>query len=132
MKRDYFEQLIREAITALPRHIREVLDNVAFVVEQKPRRKKAKEVGIRMNETLLGLYEGIPRIKRDSGYFGVLPDKITIFQNPLEELSDGDEDKLKKLVREVVQHEIGHHLGLDEEELRALEAKKIKQDTHLS
>lgn len=112
---------------ALPRHIREALNNVAFVVEQEPRRKKEKEVGIRVDETLLGFYEGIPRIKRGSGYFGVLPDKITIFQNPLEELSDGDENKLKKLVREVVQHEIGHHLGLDEEELRALEAKKIKK-----
>ena len=78
---------------------------------------------------LLGLYEGIPKTKRGAGYFGVLPDKITIFQQPIEELAGHDEKKLKKLIYEVVWHEVGHHLGFDEKEIRALEAKKKRQKT---
>ena len=124
MARFEFEKLVHDAIAKLPRRIRDAMDNVAFVVEEEPRPKKAKGIGIRINEALLGLYEGIPRIKRGSGYFGVLPDKITIFQNPIEKLSGGDEKKLKRLVAEVVKHEIGHHLGLDEAELRSIERKR--------
>mgnify|MGYP001608271029 FL=1 len=102
------------------------MNNVAFVVERVARPKKAKEIGIKINEALLGLYEGVPKTKRGAGYFGVLPDKITIFQQPLEELTGRDENKLKRLVYEVVWHEVGHHLGFDEKEIRALEAKKEK------
>jgi len=80
-----------------------------------------------MNEVLLGLYEGVPKTKRGVNYFGVLPDKITIFQQPIEELAGRDEKKLKKLIYEVVWHEVGHHLGLDEQEIRTLETKKRKR-----
>jgi len=126
MKKSDFEQLIREAISALPERGRRAMDNVAFVLERRVRSKKAKEVGIKINETLLGLYEGVPKTERGAGYFGILPDKITIFQQPIEELAGRDRNKLKKLVYEVVWHEVGHHLGLDEKEIRALEAKKRK------
>lgn len=91
MNKNDFEQLISEAISALPEHGRKAMDNVAFVVEKEARRKKTKEVGIKVNEVLLGLYEGIPKTKRGAGYFGVLPDKITIFQQPIEELAGGNE-----------------------------------------
>lgn len=127
MKRNNFEQLIREAISALPEHGRKAMDNVAFIVEKEVRHKKAKEISILVNEVLLGLYEGIPKTKRGSNYFGVLPDKITIFQQPIEELAGRDEKKLKRLIYEVVWHEVGHHLGFDEKEIRALEAKKRKK-----
>lgn len=126
MKQNDFEQLIREAILALPEQGRKAMDNVAFVIEGEVRRKKTNETGIRVDEVLLGLYEGVPKINRGSNYFGVLPDKITIFQQPIEELARGDEKKLKRLVYEVVWHEVGHHLGFDEKEIRALEAKKRK------
>ncbi|OGY41196.1 MAG: hypothetical protein A2Y82_02000 [Candidatus Buchananbacteria bacterium RBG_13_36_9] len=126
MTRFEFEKLVHDAITLLPCHIRDAMDNVSFVIERDPRRKKTKEIGIRIDETLLGLYEGIPRIKRGSGYFGVLPDKITIFQKSIEDLAGRNENKLKKLIYEVVWHEVGHHLGFDEKEIRALEAKKRK------
>ncbi len=127
MTRFEFEKLVCDAIALMPRHIQEAMDNVSFVIEQNPRRKKAQEIGIRVDETLLGLYEGIPRIERDSGYFGVLPDKITIFQKSIEAFAGRNEDKLKKLIYEVVWHEVGHHLGLNEKEIRALEAKKRKK-----
>ncbi len=147
MKKTNFEQLICEAINALPTHAKVAMENVVFVIsakggsasggEEKVRRppslklqragKKANEVSLRVDEVLLGLYEGIPKIKRGANYFGVLPDKITIFQQPIEELAGHDDNRLKKLIYEVVWHEVGHHLGFDESEIRALEAKQIKQ-----
>ncbi|MCG2688803.1 metallopeptidase family protein [Candidatus Parcubacteria bacterium] len=126
MKKNDFEQLICEAISALPEHGKKAMENVAFVIERGARRKKTNEIGIRIDEVLLGLYEGIPKINRGAGYSGVLPDKITLFQQPIEELARGDEKDLKRLVYEVVWHEVGHHLGFDEKEIRALEAKKRK------
>ena len=124
MRKSHFETLIREAIEELPPKIKEAMENVVFIVEREARRKKASEIGIRVDETLLGLYEGVPKTGRGINYSGVLPDKITIFQKPMEELAGGNEKKLKELVYEVVWHEIGHHLGFDEPELWALEAKK--------
>ena len=121
-----FEKLVSEAISAVPSHIQKAIDNVVFIVEPKSRHQKIKEVGISANEMLLGLYEGVPQIRRGSGYTGALPDKITLFQEPLEELSDGNKDKLKQLIREVVEHEIGHYFGFDEAEIRAIELKRKK------
>lgn len=124
MNKKHFEQLVREGIAALPAHAKTAMENVAFVVEGEARRKKANEVGIKVNEVLLGLYEGIPKTERGTGYFGVLPDKITIFRKPIEAVAGRDEKALKKLIYEVVWHEVGHHLGFDEPGIRALEAKK--------
>lgn len=115
-----FERLIIEALAALPLRVREAMKNIAIVIEQEPRRGKSGEVGIKRHETLLGLYQGIPLIERDSGYSGVLPDKITIFQKPIETLGGKSEENLKVLVAEVVWHEIGHHFGLSDLELDLL------------
>ncbi len=123
-KENYFEKLVDEAVLALPEKIKKAIDNVAFVVENEARRKKAGEMGIKKNEVLIGLYEGIPKIKRDDGYFGVLPDKITIFKKPIMELSGGSGEKLRKLVNETVWHEVGHHLGLNDAEIKILKIKK--------
>lgn len=126
MKKEIIEKLIHEAVAALSAKTKGAMNNVVFVVENEARRKKEGETNIKRNEMLLGLYEGIPKTERGSGYFGVLPDKITIFQKPLEELSGGNKNKLKQLVFEVVWHEVGHHLGFDEKEIRELEEKKKK------
>lgn len=100
------------------------MQNVAFVLEDTARRRNAREAGIRRNEVLLGLYEGVPKTRRGSGYFGVLPDKITLFQEPIEALSGGDEQKLRRIVYDVIWHEVGHHLGFDERAIRTLERKR--------
>lgn len=123
MERDDFEQLIIEAVGALGAGAKAAMENVDFVVETEARRKKAREVNISRDETLLGLYEGVPKIKRGAGYFGALPDKITIFQRPIEILAGGDPVRIKKLVYDVVWHEVGHHLGFDERGIREREAK---------
>ena len=103
------------------------MKNVAIVIEQEPRWKKESEIGIKRQEVLLGLYEGIPLTGRDSGYFGALPDKITIFQKPIEILSEGSEERVIALVREVVWHEIGHHFGLSDREISILEKREKRQ-----
>ncbi|MBI5637507.1 MAG: metallopeptidase family protein [Nitrospinae bacterium] len=122
-----FERLVADAVSALPMQAREAMKNVAIVIERRPRHKKSGEVGIKRDEVLLGLYEGIPLINRDSGYFGALPDKITIFQQPIEAFADGDAEKMTELVREVVWHEIGHHFGLNESELHDLEEERKRK-----
>lgn len=127
MKTSDFEKLVQAAIMALPENIRGALDNLGFVVERKARRKKAGEIGIRVDEVLLGLYEGIPQIERGAGYFCVPPDKITIFQEPIEEMAGNDEAALRGLVQDVVWHEIGHHLGFGEKKLRSLERKWVRR-----
>lgn len=131
MKNCCFEKLIRQAFAALPAVIKEAIDNVEFVIENETRRKKSGETSIKRNEILLGLYEGIPKTERDAGYFGVLPDKITIFKKSLEELSGGDKEKLKKLINDTVWHEVGHHFGFDEKTIRSLEARRKKEFTGL-
>ena len=127
MKKNYLEKLVRQALVALPAVAKEAMDNVEFVIETETRRKKAGETSIKRNEILLGLYEGIPKTERATGYFGVLPDKITIFKKPLEELSGGDKEKLKNLIAETIWHEVGHHLGFDEKEIRTLETQRKKE-----
>ena len=126
MKRDVFERFVIDAVSALPFRVRKTMKNVAIVIEQEPRRKKSSEVSFKLDETLLGLYEGIPLIQRDSGYFGVSPDKITIFQKSIETLGARGEEEVATLIHEVVWHEIGHHFGLSDSELDILEKKRKK------
>ena len=127
MRNYYFEKLVRQAVAALPSAAKGAMNNVAFMIEDEARRKRAGETSIKKGEILLGLYEGIPKTDRGAGYFGVLPDKITIFKKPLEELSGGDKKKLKNLIGETIWHEVGHHLGFDEKKIRALETRRNKK-----
>lgn len=127
MTRKEFVQTVRLAVEALPETAKQTLENVAFMAEEAPRQRKTREIGIRRNEILLGLYEGVPKIRRGDGYFGVLPDRITLFREPLEQASGGDPDKLRRMIQEVVWHEIGHHLGFDEPALRALEKRRARR-----
>ncbi len=122
-----FEKMVDVAVLALPEKFLRELDNVAFTVEDKARPGKPGAELVKRNETLIGLYEGIPKTARGAGYFGVLPDKITIFWRPIEEMGRGDAAKTAEIVRETVWHEVGHHLGLGEEEIAALEAKRRKR-----
>lgn len=115
------------AISALPSVGQTEMRNVAFFVEPEVRESKAGEIGIKKGDLLLGLYEGVSKLNRGPGYFGVLPDKITIFQRPIEILAKNDPIKIKQIVFEVVYHEVGHHLGFDEDGIRAHEACRNKK-----
>ncbi|MFC1789476.1 metallopeptidase family protein [Patescibacteria group bacterium] len=117
-----FEKLVKIAVEDLPEDILRKMKNVAIVVEDFPTGEQLKKIGTRQSSFLLGLYEGVPQNTWGEGFGGNLPDKITIFRNSIEKFAHNPED-VKKLVRHVVWHEIGHHFGFDEEEIRKLERK---------
>jgi predicted Zn-dependent protease with MMP-like domain len=102
-----FESEVDDALASLPRELRDAISNVAIVVEAEPP----------PGQPLLGLYQGVPLTERGSGYAGVLPDKITIYQGPLERLYGADRDGLRRQIRRVVLHEVAHHFGISDERL---------------
>lgn len=125
MDRKEFEGLVAAALDNLPTEFKQKMENVEVVIEDWPTREQLKQAKQRHPAQLLGLYQGVPRTRRGRGYGLVLPDKITIFQRPIEaQCSLGYEIGAK--IQEVVQHEIGHHFGLDEESLRRIESQKRK------
>lgn len=122
MKQDEFEKLVKEAIRDLPERIRSKMENLAICVEKIPTPEQLRKTGLKYAGFLLGLYEGIPQTKWGRGFGMVLPDKITIFQESIENfaLSPGE---IKELAKIVVWHEIAHHFGLDEKRVKLLESK---------
>lgn len=122
-----FEELVSSALSSLPKRLRDAISNVAIVVENAPRKKHASEIEIGSKGLLLGLYEGVPQTQWDRTQSGVLPDKITIFKQSIESLST-DDASLKKLVRDTVWHEIGHHFGLTDKELRLIEKRRTQKN----
>ena len=123
MKRDEFEKLVSEGIDLIPPSFQKKLDNVAVVVADKPTKTQLKKLRVPKRGLLLGLYEGIPQAKR-SYYYAALPDKITIFQEPIETDAGEDPEKIRQIVRGTVYHEIGHHFGFDEPGIRRVERKR--------
>jgi len=115
-----FEELVERALRKLPRGFKDKIKNVAVVVEDWADDETLADVGIEPPDTLYGLYRGIVLTRRDSGYGNVLPDTVTIYQGPIEEDCD-DEEEMAELVRETVVHEIGHYFGLDDETMHRIE-----------
>lgn len=110
-----FEALVDRALDGLPPELAALLDNVAVMVEDWPDRETLEFYD---EETVYGLYEGVPLTERDHSYAGALPDRITIFQGPLEE--DFPPHELEEQVRVTVVHEIAHHFGFDEDRIAQL------------
>lgn len=110
-----FEDLVDRALDGLPPDIAALLDNVAVIVEEKPDAEILRSYG---ETTMYGLYEGVPLTERGYGYAGTLPDRITIFQAPLEE--DFQPHEMEEQVRVTVIHEIAHHFGFDERRIAEL------------
>ena len=119
MERKYFERLVAEAANALPQEFQELLHNIEVVVEDGPTSEQLAEAGLKSGDSLLGLYEGVPLTERGSHYGMVLPDKISIFQRPIENACRSDAE-IKAEVRRVVLHEIAHYFGFDDERLDEL------------
>jgi len=120
-----FEELVNEGIEAIPKGFLEKLDNVEIIVEETPTPEQLRKLKIRKGSFLFGLYEGIPQIKRWS-YGQVLPDKITIFKNPIEKLAQSEKE-IKEIVKNTVWHEIAHHFGMDEKRVRQAESHRIRK-----
>jgi predicted Zn-dependent protease with MMP-like domain len=119
METERFEQLVAQAIESLPEEILERLENIDIIVADKPTSEQLHREDIARGETLLGLYEGIPLTERTYGYSFVMPDKITIFQKPIEAACKNNSQIISE-VQHVVQHEIAHHFGIDDDRLEEL------------
>jgi predicted Zn-dependent protease with MMP-like domain len=115
MKNSAFKKLVAEALASFPENIRKKIDNVEFVVERGS-----------PNGPFLGLYQGVPKTTWGRGFGMHLPDKITIFQAPLERISRSERE-LKENIKNVVWHELAHHFGFSEKAISELEKKRKKQ-----
>jgi predicted Zn-dependent protease with MMP-like domain len=122
MTRAEFERLVEEALRDIPRRFRRAMQNVAVVVEDEPSPELLAEMGIGPEDTLLGLYQGIPLPERSWGFGNALPDRISIYQRPIEEEYETEED-IRNCVAETVIHEFGHYFGMSEEQIGEIEEK---------
>jgi len=123
MDRERFERLVERAVEGLPEEFRARLENVDVVVEDWPSHHQMSRMGLRNRHALLGLYEGIPLTERGGHYGLVPPDKITIFQRPIE-ARYRDDAKITAVIGKVVRHEIAHHFGIGDRRLRELESEE--------
>jgi predicted Zn-dependent protease with MMP-like domain len=128
MTRERFEQLVTEAVTLIPKRFRKEMRNLALVVEDQPSEHLLEEMEIEPPDSLYGLYQGIPLTERSASYGNNLPDVITIFQRPIEEDCE-DEDEIRAVVGETLIHEVGHYFGLSEEEIEAIEEQYWRGET---
>ena len=126
MKRTSFEKLVAEGFERLPEWVRQRIKNVALLVEDEPSEEDRKAEGLREDETLLGLYKGIPLSERGEHY-GVgatMPDTITLYQIPIERAAEEDGIGVAQVVAETIWHEYAHHFGMDEGEVQARERRR--------
>jgi predicted Zn-dependent protease with MMP-like domain len=122
MTREQFEKLVGEAVALIPKRFRREMKNLALVVEEEPGEDLLEEMEIEPPDTLYGLYQGTPLPERTWGYGNSLPDRITIYQRPIEEDCE-DEDEMRAVIGETLIHEVGHYFGLSEEEIEEIEEK---------
>lgn len=120
MERERFEQLVEKALEAIPNKFRKLIDNLAIIVEEKPKIEVYKKTGTSPLAGILGTYHGIPFKHRGPYYGNQPPDMIVIYQKPIEDICTTD-DEIREKIREVVFHEIGHYFGMTEKELREIE-----------
>jgi predicted Zn-dependent protease with MMP-like domain len=123
---DAFETLVGEAVDALPEYARDRMENVAILVEEYPSRARLIALGYDPEMQLLGLYEGIPRPQRGSGYHLTVPDRITLFRKPIlaEVGPSASRDDIVREIRATILHEVAHHFGIDDHELDRLEGRR--------
>lgn len=126
MQRERFEALVGRAIDDLPLEFRSKLENVQVLVEDWATPNQLGRAKLSQRSQLLGLYEGVPQTRRGRGYGLVLPDKISIFQKPIEKQCRSEEE-IEAKIGEVVRHEIAHHFGTDEETLRRIEGSRLRR-----
>ena len=121
-----FEKLVKQGIEAIPERFLKIVENVAIVIEEEPTPEQREKMELHRDETLFGLYEGVPYGARGSGYTGVLPDKITIFRKPILEGAQTPAE-VAEIVRDTVWHEIAHHFGMEEYEVSRAEEVRLSK-----
>lgn len=120
MEREKFEKLAEEALAQIPKKFKKLISNLALIVEEKPSREIYERTGSSPLSSILGHYHGVPFKHRGPFYGNIPPDVIVIYQKPIENICSTEEE-IKKKVKEVVFHEIGHYFGLSDKELKEIE-----------
>jgi predicted Zn-dependent protease with MMP-like domain len=128
MTRAAFERLVVEAIALIPKRFRREIHNLAVIVEDEPSLALLDEMEIEPPDSLYGLYQGTPLTERTASYGNTLPDRITLFQKPIEEDCE-DEDEVRAVIGETLIHEVGHYFGLSEEEIEEIEERYWRGET---
>jgi len=127
MKPESFEELVIKALSELPEEFQDKLENIDIVIAPRPTTEQLTRMRIGRDTTLLGLYEGVPLTRRSSQYGMVPPDKITIFQKPIEAICHSEQE-IAREVQRVARHEIAHYFGMDEASLRKIENRPRKSE----
>jgi len=127
MNKSDFEQLVQNSLTRLPRRFKQKIRNISLEIEDRPSEELLREMGI-VSGTLFGLYQGVPLTEREWNYGNVLPDRIVIYQRPIEEAA-ASSGEIEEIVMETVMHEIGHYFGFGDDALSDIEAEKARMNT---
>lgn len=127
MTRKEFERLVEFALRSIPKRFRDQMKNIAVVVEDEPSPELLAEMEIEEGDSLYGLFQGTPITERNWSDGSRMPDRISIYQKPIEEDADDQEDMLVIVVETVI-HEFGHYFGLSEAEIEAIEDEYWNSD----
>ena len=114
-----FDKIVKRAIERIPEEIRSHLDNVMISVRRRPSTEMMREMGLKSENDLLGLFEGVPLTERSITTPPLFPDTIFLFQDALEQICETIED-LEEQIEITVVHEVAHFVGMDEERLADL------------
>jgi predicted Zn-dependent protease with MMP-like domain len=125
MDRSSFEKLVERSLERLPGKFRNKLRNIMIEIEDEPSEEVLDDMGIE-DGTLFGLYQGVPLTERDWNFGNVLPDRIVIYQRPIEGAASSPEE-IEEIVLDTVVHEIGHYFGFDDAELYSIEDNKARK-----
>jgi len=128
MTREQFQRLVIEAVALIPKRFRREMKNLALVVEDEPSAELLADMEIEPPDSLYGLYQGTPLPERTWAYGNNLPDRITIFQRPVEE-ECADDDEVRAVIGETLIHEVGHYFGMSEEEIEDIEERYWRGET---
>ena len=115
LSQEDFEEMVVKCYEVLPEELLEYLENLDIVVEEWPSEDVLADTGTLYKDRLLGLYTGVSRLERGD-HMPFLPDKITLYQRPIEEICNSREE-VEEEVRKTLLHEVGHYLGMDEDYL---------------
>ena len=127
MRKEKFEQLVEDALRELPKEFKKLIANLVVIVEEEAPLDVYRETGSHPFSRILGTYHGVPFKHRGPFYGNIPPDVIVIYQNPIEEICSGEEE-IKKEVRKVVIHEIGHYFGFSDTEMRKIEEENSRKE----
>jgi predicted Zn-dependent protease with MMP-like domain len=127
MTRARFEQLVADAARTIPGRFRQQIQNLAIIVEDEPDDELLDDMEIDPPDTLFGLYQGTPLTERRWDHGNVLPDRIVLYQGPIEDACESD-DEVVATIGETLIHEVGHYFGMTEEELEDIEERYWRGD----